>query len=123
MHSPLSCGFHACLGAFGDQRAFVFRKDSELSKDHTPNCCRCVDALGDGLKMNTARLQVFEDREQMDRRAAQPVQFPDGERVAFGEVSQHGLKAGTVFLSSRQTVIGVKLGASSGFQGVDLQAP
>lgn len=91
MHSSCFCGLHACLGALGDEGAFVLGKDGELAEYHAAYSGVGVEALGDGVELDTARLQVVEDLKKMNGGAAQPVELPDCERISGLEVSQHRL--------------------------------
>lgn len=114
-------GSHACFRAFGDEGALVFGEHGELTEDHAPDGRRCVNALGDGVEMDAALLQVIQDRQQMNGGSTKTVQLPDGQRVTGLEISHHAVKSRTCRLGTGDAVIGIELGTSCGLERIHLQ--
>jgi len=82
-HLRLAPKLHAGAGPLGNHAALKLGQDT----DHLPHGAARgrfrVDVLGEGLELDAARAQIVQHGDQVAQAAAQPVQFPNDEGIAW----------------------------------------
>jgi len=76
------------LGALADQVALELRQRAEDMEDQLAAARRRVELLGQAPEADPAPLQPVQGRDQRRQGTPEPVEPPDGERVARPEVGQ-----------------------------------
>ncbi|CAJ6538235.1 Uncharacterised protein [Burkholderia pseudomallei] len=64
-----------------------------------------IDALGQRAKADTALFQLGHGLHQVGQRAAQAVELPDGQRIAFAQIGQGGGQAWPVGFRAARHVL------------------
>ena len=75
----------ARLGAFLNQRAFQFRQYPDHLPHGAARGCGGINGFRQRPEGHAPHLQIIQKADQVAQRAAQPVEFPDRERVAISE--------------------------------------
>lgn len=64
-----------------------------------------VDRLGERTKGDAALLQLLDDPDEVGERAAEPIELPNDEHVAYPQIFHAGLQSRTVVPSARGMIL------------------
>jgi len=92
------------LRTFPQHSPFKFRKSAKHLKHHAPRWRSCVDRFRKTAETRLFLCELFYNREDISKRARQPIQFPDHEHIPLTELIQNLVQLGTIPSAARMGI-------------------
>lgn len=119
LHAPQSGRLHAFAGSLDDKAAFKFGERGENVKGEFAAWDRGVDFFGERTEVNDALVEVLNDGNEVAQAAGQPVELPNGERVAVPQCFE-ATGEGRALRGGSGAAVGENLFASGALQRLQL---
>ena len=76
------------IGALADEVTLHLGESRHHMKEEASGRCPGVNAVGDAAELDSASLQVFDERYELPNRAPKPVKLPDDEPIAGAKMGE-----------------------------------